>query len=712
MQKRAIVPALVLTVLATACSQQEILTDPGAPNGEDVPSREVQLLIETPASMSLLFDERANVIARVVFADNGNPVGERSVSFALDGETAGTTLAVQTATTGSDGRVSNVLTAGALRADLNIVISTTQRDGSTLTQLVDVIVDGVYRGGLRVGYEYDEVVPLPELQTRLHEGALDCETLNFSSLPPTLEEKISTDVNGTVFFSGLEENKVFSVSVEAKGPAGNVVAYGCAIADPIVGRSVVTTSVPLKLEMVDLEGAYDFSTTMHLNETLPGVAGTVVDEVGNFFHDPAELMLRYLGIALEQYVGLDPTYWDMGLMLAATAAGYNASDFDSNEHMVAQFIYDNLLDRMPEWANDGMSIGGDVTDLVNNLRVGGRMHIVNASAEGQLNGNWGWDDFLFTWRYGQDCDFTNTCCGRTTYSGAEVGLQPVAADFTGVATPRASEPGDAELVFDLAIDEHRLGLQYGTIVLFTLNEFILPELTGQDDLACAAESLFGCEDGGEFVCGGQNIGLCGCDRVGAWLSDAMNSFVDLDPVMGALVCDMAVQGAAIYLESQMQELSWYGTSDGYLSMSVEGTMTDSDLDMKADEIVATSTGLLSLGTAQTGYSSDVWADMVRVSCVSDADCGETQTCQARRQVLDDCTGRQVCAQRVGEKLAGESCNRDNQCASGSCLESGVCFAACSSDADCNGGQTCIPDFTVIQIDDTASLPVNACGVVE
>jgi hypothetical protein len=712
MQKRAIVPALAFMVLAAACSEQEVLTDPGAANGANVPTREVQLLIETPADMSLLFEERANVIARVVFADNGNPVGQRPVSFALDGDTSGGSLAIQTAVTGADGRVSNVFTAGALRADLQIVVSTTQRDGSTLTEYADVIVDGVYRGGLRVGFDYSDVVPLPELQASLHEGVIDCENVNYGSLPPVQAEALTGDVNSTVFFEALEENKIFSVTVEAKGPAGNTVAYGCAVADPIAGRSVITMTVPLKLEMVDLEGSYDFSTTMHLNETLPGVAGTVVDEVGNFFHDPAELMLRYLGLALEQYVGLDPTYWDLGLMLAASTAGYNAGDFDSNEHMVAQFIYDNLLNRLPTWVDDGMSIGGDVTDLVNNLRVGGQMDILNASAEGELNGQWGWDDFLFTWRYGQECDFTNTCCGRTTYSGAEVGLEPVAADFTGLATPRATQSGDSDISFDLAIDEHRLGLQYGTIILFTLNEFVLPELTGQDNLACATESLFGCEDGGEFVCGGTNVGTCGCDRVGAWLSGALSSFVDLDPAMGTLACDMAVQGAAGFIEGQMQELAWYGTSDGYLSMSVDGTITDSDLDLKADSLVGTSTGTLNLGSVQTAYTSDVYADMVRVDCLSDADCGDTQACQVRRQILDDCTGRQVCAQHVGESLAGESCNRDNQCASGACMDSGVCFAACATDDDCSGGQTCIADFTVIQIDDTATLPVNACGVVE
>ena len=58
MQKRAIVPAPVFMVLAAACSEQEVLTDPGAPSGLDVPSRDVKLLVETPSDMSLLFDDK------------------------------------------------------------------------------------------------------------------------------------------------------------------------------------------------------------------------------------------------------------------------------------------------------------------------------------------------------------------------------------------------------------------------------------------------------------------------------------------------------------------------------------------------------------------------------------------------------------------------------------------------------------------------------
>ena len=119
-----------------------------------------------------------------------------------------------------------------------------------------------------------------------------------------------------------------------------------------------------------------------------------------------------------------------------------------------------------------------------------------------MSGRYGWQDFLFTWRLGSECDFTNTCCGRTTFSGEEVGLEPVGAALAGIFEEIEVERGAAPRG-TVAIDEHRLDLQYGNLILFTLNQFILPALTGQDNLACGIESIMGCEPGGSFVCGGE-----------------------------------------------------------------------------------------------------------------------------------------------------------------------------------------------------------------
>ena len=58
-----------------------------------------------------------------------------------------------------------------------------------------------------------------------------------------------------------------------------------------------------------------------------------------------------------------------------------------------------------------------------------------------------------------------------TFSGAEIGLEPVDADFTGSIVARDVTAGAAptSLDYDLAIDEHRLGLRYGNLIVFTLN---------------------------------------------------------------------------------------------------------------------------------------------------------------------------------------------------------------------------------------------------
>jgi hypothetical protein len=355
---------------------------------------------------------------------------------------------------------------------------------------------------------------------------------------------------------------------------------------------------------------------------------------------------------------------------------------------------------------------------MNHLTVGGKMRFENVSAEGSLQGNWGWDDFMFQWRYGSECDFTNTCCGRETFSGEEIGLEPVDADFTGSIAPRVMAEGAAPTALDygLTIDEHRLGLRYGSLIVFTLNEFVFPAVTGQDNLACAAESLFGCEDGGEFVCGGQSTGVCGCDRVGAWVADLTGS---IDPAMVSQGCGFGMQAIGALFEDQLSGLEYEGGDSNYMTMTVDGTISDSDMDLKADILTGEGVGFVSqpfpnpandwaMEVVTTDFSADVNGDMQRVTCVADSECETNESCQVRAQVLDECNGRQVCAVKVGALEAGSVCVRDNQCGSGLCLDNNTCFGACESDDQCDDALSCAADFTAVSIGDNGSLTVNAC----
>ena len=38
--------------------------------------------------------------------------------------------------------------------------------------------------------------------------------------------------------------------------------------------------------------------------------------------------------------------------------------------------------------------------------------------QGNIEGHWSWADFVLQWRAGQDCEFTEVCCGRTTFAAS------------------------------------------------------------------------------------------------------------------------------------------------------------------------------------------------------------------------------------------------------------------------------------------------------
>ena len=194
--------------------------------------------------------------------------------------------------------------------------------------------------------------------------------MNYASLPPVFDSRDTNDVESTVVFDRLDEGSVFTVTALAIGPAGNTVAEGCTVADAILGRAAVEATVPLKLRAVDFEGDYDFSTQLHLNETLPLPADLILSEIERFFVDPVDLMIYYIAFGLEGYTGLTPEEFATYLDMAALFAGYSS---------IEEAVYDNVLDRLPSWANDGMNIGGDVTGLLNHLTVGGTMRFGSVS---------------------------------------------------------------------------------------------------------------------------------------------------------------------------------------------------------------------------------------------------------------------------------------------------------------------------------------------
>ena len=81
-----------------------------------------------------------------------------------------------------------------------------------------------------------------------------------------------------------------------------------------------------------------------------------------------------------------------------------------------------------------------------------------------------------------------------------------------------------------------------------------------------------------------------------------------------------------------------GGDTNYMTMTVDGTISDSDMNLKADGVVGEGVGYISqpfpnpandwqLEVVTTDFSSAVYGDIKRTSCVTSSECEANESCQ-------------------------------------------------------------------------------------
>ena len=192
------------------------------------------MVVETPNPMDMVFNEVGDLVVKVTY-DSGLAAAERPVFFSLRGAPADVELSVQAVVTDVNGRAAVRVSSGATRTSFD-VLAKSPNDATDLELPVMVVVDGVYRGDLVVGYEELDSIPTSDIVTRVHEGALDCTRITASALPEIMDEATAATATATTRFARLVETNFYTVTAVAMGPAGSPVAFGCAISPEIRGR--------------------------------------------------------------------------------------------------------------------------------------------------------------------------------------------------------------------------------------------------------------------------------------------------------------------------------------------------------------------------------------------------------------------------------------------------------------------------------------------
>jgi hypothetical protein len=423
-------------------------------------------------------------------------------------------------------------------------------------------------------------MPLRDIDIRLYrDGSYSCR--EFRPLSPRESGELATEVAGTtqqtVSFDGLGTQQRFLVTAVGRGEAGQIAGAGCVEDIGIEADQITRKEILLQLIPLNPVGRYDVTSHWDFSQALEdsGTVGSTIMRVLNVFENPGQTLYDETMNLLQSFLGIGGSALNTFLDLTGLD--------DQFVGIVNDFVENNdSLRRIRD-------AGRDLRDVVANLEVHSELTIGKMSSDYEFQGTDNWLGITLYWRW--NCDDTSPPdCGAINIQADGDG------DFGDLGVLSSTWTGRVVAYNNLQIDAHPLSLRYGQLIMYMLNDVILPEITNGN-----ANSLS--EAFSYWVCDGLGTAITGsdgeiCVDVGVWdgcvydqdisgicesASGTVFSFADL--LVSNLEYDigMRIGGEGLLVET---------TSDGFVDFIEEGvydgTMQNSDIGQtQASQISAT-----------------------------------------------------------------------------------------------------------------------------
>ena len=457
-------------------------------------------LHDTSVAESVEVGTEVQLFVRVLDLDTDAPAPDASLELILEqtlpdpeAEQGDATLSTKTALTDEQGLATVVFRAGDIPAVLyNLRFETP----GAMSNSMEVYVEDIPRGNLKIQFDYQGPVDLNSVEVGIVAGSESCT--NFHAENPPVSDFGSKNVlmGESTEFKNLSSYGSYMVYVTAitdvEGGGKHLAAGGCV--DGVFvqesGTNTVTVAVhvlPLRLAgHYEIVGKFDFTNVAvdFLNEQ--GLAGAILADVIVFFNgDPAAIIFKYASEAAKQF--LPSAIVDLAV--------------DVLEGLFKDAINGWLLE-IPG-LQGFWQIGEDVTGVVSNLELISLFSFSKVYSDYTLVGLEQFVGLSLFWKLGCDPDAADyEDCGKYTYqfqdfNDPEFPLDVISSTF------------NASIVNwnQLAIDPHVVQLNYGKLILFAMNQIVLPAIAnGATNLADAFQELVSCQ--GLEVAGVSLEGAC------------------------------------------------------------------------------------------------------------------------------------------------------------------------------------------------------------
>ena len=483
--------------------------------------------------------------------ETGEVMPEETISFAIvEDESVASRISVANARTDETGLAAINLTA---EDESGTVIL---RAASSCAVSVDVQIDvlDLPIGDLRVNfnYPYSDILELSPVQTEAYlPETLRCRDFQPGFIPSgAIREGEAASPGGSVEFHGLMEDQDYTILAVGFGPFGERAAQGCVDRVSVRANTIVDVQVDMFLLPLNPVGSYDVISHWDFREAIAdsGPVGEWIVQILDIFEDPGRGIQDFLLNLVEDAVG--------GLISGTIELFLDMTGLDD---VISDGIND-FISSSP-FLSDIVTIGRDLRSIIAELEVISNLEIGKLGSDYEVFGIDNWLGIAVYWRVGCEEDSPPDC-----------GRYPLAIDNVDLGLLRGEWTGRVIGHNRLDIDRHPIDFAYGRLVLFVLENMVLPAMTGDPAPVTLEDlmfSIFNCEGLGNLIAG-DGDSLC---ALGACVSD--------DDIEG--YCESFVSFVfGSFFTNFVESLSFDAVLDMRGQCTLVNNDTDSDVDALAD----------------------------------------------------------------------------------------------------------------------------------
>ncbi len=403
-------------------------------------------------------------------------------------------------------------------------------------------------GDLRITLQYEGAVPIHDIGLTLMKGPASCQS--YDPLHPWDDpdlikaQKTAGSIDNVVLFEDWDVATTWVVFAMAKGPTGTLAAKGCLDNVHLLPEAEGVTEATLQLHLMPLNatGTYDTTNVFNFTGAIPGEAGMIIDMVVNLFTDPGVVIIDLIKAAIATQIGELATDAIFGLF----------------EDMLADLISDWLLNNSPDFIQDLFVVGQDLIQIVHHVTLTSDLHISKLQNDYYIEGTQFFLGITLYWKLGCPEE------GEPDYD-PECGALPLTLeDLEDTEIPVNILEGKFTATVDnwnhLTVSKHEIQLNYGALILFVINDLLLPAVSDYDSIEDLLYSIIDCH--------AIATGFAG-DLLGA-LGISEQDIED--------TCN----GAVTMIVSPVEEMIASLSLNSHLVLWGQGTMQDDDGDLYVD----------------------------------------------------------------------------------------------------------------------------------